>query len=189
MAGLGSIPSGSTNYRGKTMETTYPTTVPCDSVVKLSASRQHDSYYKLPEYVERFMDQAGSVIAARQDLRIEPWTINRLVSLFRKGVLVAAFSYDFIELDYQASIKELEEAVEITSGEDVIMVLTDGFYLRVLENGDHDISERCNGAWNICGNSEPFSDDEIAGPSRIICKIDRIIDTAGRQLKVNDRQR
>ncbi len=68
--------------------------IPNKFQIKLAKEQKWDRYYKLPDYVEKYIKMINLVFP---NIDIRPWTINRCVSFFKNNKYTDSLTYDQIE--------------------------------------------------------------------------------------------
>ncbi|MCK5307096.1 MAG: hypothetical protein KAJ73_00660 [Zetaproteobacteria bacterium] len=68
---------------------------PGNDIYENAKEDKRDSYYRLPSYVEQFIDQCSPRLPEGYELI--PWTINRSISVVRGGEFLFAVTYNAIE--------------------------------------------------------------------------------------------
>lgn len=69
-----------------------------DEFIKLSRELHKqgwDDFYALPEYVAKFLEDINPQMP--ENCEVQPWTINRAVSIWKNGQQVGAISYETLE--------------------------------------------------------------------------------------------
>lgn len=86
-----------------------PPVLPSDAATELSVRMGYDSFYALPPYVAKFIEQFD-----RPGWVVKPQTILRLVSLFKVGQVerVTCLTYEAIEDDAKWANRLLMEAID-----------------------------------------------------------------------------